>query len=105
MTNKELLQEVLDNQRKLAEDNLTLAGKLSNFMNEQQQWNKRLEFFIEGDKNTGTKGVIQQQRETNSRLDKIEDTLKVTSGKIVGFFFAVTTIGSLVYKAIQYLTK
>ena len=96
MTNKDLLLEVLDNQKKLANDNLNLAGKLSNFMNDQEKFNERLRFYIDGDIPTKTIGVVENIRNVSERLEKVEENQKITSSKVAGGVVVLTVISGVV---------
>lgn len=94
-SNKELL-------RKQAEELLTLSGKISTFINEQSMFNNRIDMLLSGDPSTETKGVVQNVRDIEHRLESLENLLKFTKGKSAGFILAITIFGGIVWKIISF---
>lgn len=105
--------------RERSEELLTMAAKLSAQMNEQSEFNKKLdkrtedlvnkmhkmELFVYGDPVTGTKGVVQESRDVREELDSIKSLLKFTKGKAAGILIAVSGLSAIAYKIYTFFQK
>lgn len=82
-TNKELIEQLISQQKEQAEKQLEVALKTSDRLN-------KLEMFIYGDPLTETKGVIQELRQTKDDVEYLKSMFKLTKGK---FLAATSVIG------------
>ena len=101
MTQKEIISEIRDEQKTMAEMQFRLAADLSNFFNKQELFNQRISDILENDEKTDKKGLVYEVAEVSNRVDKIELKGKVTAGKIAVTVTILTFIGGIVLKAIN----
>ena len=101
MTQKEIISEIREEQKSMAEMQFRLAADLSNFFNKQELFNQRISDILENDEKTNKKGLVYEVGEISSRVDKIEIKNKVTAGKIAVSVTILTFIGSAVWKLIN----
>lgn len=92
LTNKELLQMVLNQTKINAENQLTFAAQVSTFMNEQSLFNKEIKGLLESNEKTKQKGVIEQVSINTSDIQKIKTDRQIEkklwgiSGAAIGTF-------------------
>lgn len=92
LTNKELLQMVLQQTKTNAENQLTFAGKVSTFINEQQLFNSEVRGFLESNDKTKQKGIIEQVAINTQDIHDIQTDRKIEkkvwgiSGAAIGTF-------------------
>ena len=101
MTQKEIISEIREEQKSMAEMQFRLAADLSNFFNKQELFNQRISDILENDEKTNKKGLVYEVGEISNRVDKIEIKNKVTAGKIAVSLTILTFIGSAVWKLIN----
>lgn len=101
MTQKEIILEIRQEQKRMAKEQLNLAANLSNFFNKQELFNQRISDILENDEKTDKKGLVYEVGEISNRVDKIEIKNKVTAGKIAVSVTILTFIGSAVWKLIN----
>lgn len=101
MTQKEIISEIREEQKSMAEMQFRLAADLSNFFNKQELFNQRISDILENDEKTNKKGLVYEVGEISNRVDKIEIKNKVTAGKIAVSVTILTFIGSAVWKLIN----
>ena len=101
MTQKEIISEIREEQKSMAEMQFRLAADLSNFFNKQELFNQRISDILENDEKTNKKGLVYEVGEISNRVDKIEVKNKVTAGKIAVSVTILTFIGSAVWKLIN----
>jgi len=101
MTQKEIISEIREEQKSMAEMQFRLAADLSNFFNKQELFNQRISDILENDEKTNKKGLVYKVGEISNRVDKIEIKNKVTAGKIAVSVTILTFIGSAVWKLIN----
>lgn len=101
MTQKEIISEIREEQKSMAEMQFRLAADLSNFFNKQELFNQRISDILENDEKTEKKGLVYEVGEISNRVDKIEIKNKVTAGKIAVSVTILTFIGSAVWKLIN----
>lgn len=97
-TQKELLEKVLENQEKtqieieiLKKEQLETAKKLaqtsfdfSKFMNAQNLHNAKINSYLENDKGTGTKGIVQQLADLTDKVASFDKKITIfTTGLII----------------------
>jgi len=101
MTQKEIISEIREEQKTMAEMQFRLAADLSNFFNKQELFNQRISDILENDEKTNKKGLVYEVAEVSKRVDEIELKGKVTAGKIAVSVTILTFIGSAVWKLIN----
>lgn len=101
MTQKEIISEIREEQKTMAEMQYRLAADLSNFFNKQELFNQRISDILENDEKTNKKGLVEEVTDISNRIDKIELKEKVTAGKIAVTVTILTFIGGVVLKAIN----
>lgn len=101
MTQKEIISEIREEQKSMAEMQFRLAADLSKFFNKQELFNQRISDILENDEKTNKKGLVYEVGEISNRVDKIEIKNKVTAGKIAVSVTILTFIGSAVWKLIN----
>ena len=101
MTQKEIISEIREEQKTMAEMQFRLAADLSNFFNKQELFNQRISDILENDEKTDKKGLVYEVAEVSKRVDDIELKGKVTAGKIAVTVTILTFIGGMVLKAIN----
>lgn len=86
-TNKELLQMVLHQTKENAKNQLTFAGKVSTFMNEQNLFNSEIKSMLESNDKTKQKGIIEQQSINTKDINTIKNQTKIAVGVsvVLGF--------------------
>ena len=94
MTNKEILQEIREEQKRMAKEFMDLAMKQSIFMNKQEDFNKRVSHILD-----------EKVEDLGDRVTKLETTNKVTAGKIAVGFFLITTLGGFIVKLLGIFDK
>lgn len=101
MTQKEIISEIREEQKTMADMQFRLAADLSNFFNKQELFNQRISDILENDEKTDKKGLVYEVAEVSKRVDEIELKGKVTTGKIAVTVTILTFIGGMVLKAIN----
>lgn len=101
MTQKEIISEIREEQKSMAEMQFRLSADLSNFFNKQELFNQRISDILENDEKTNKKGLVQKVADISARVDDIEIKNKVTAGKIAVTATILTFIGGVVLKAIN----
>ena len=101
MTQKEIISEIREEQKSMAEMQFRLAADLSNFFNKQELFNQRISDILENDEKTNKKGLVEEVANISTRVDNIELKNKVTAGKIAVTATILTFIGGVVLKAIN----
>lgn len=101
MTQKEIILEIRQEQKRMAEEQLNLAAGLSSFFNKQELFNQRISDILENDEKTDKKGLVYEVESNSNRIDEIEIRNKVTAGKIAISVTILTFIGGAVWKLIN----
>ena len=101
MTQKEIISEIREEQKSMAEMQFRLAADLSNFFNKQELFNQRISDILENDEKTDKKGLVYEVAEVSKRVDEIELKGKVTAGKMAVSVTILTFIVSAVGKLIN----
>jgi len=100
MTQKDLILEIRQEQKRMAKEQLNLAASLSSFLNKQELFNQRISDILENDEKTDKKGLVYEVESNSNRIDEIEINSKVTAGKIAISVTILTFIGSAIWKLI-----
>tara|TARA_B110000116_G_C16659834_1_gene501174 strand:- start:299 stop:598 length:300 start_codon:yes stop_codon:yes gene_type:complete len=95
-TNKALLQEILDEQKRLSKE-------MSDAINNQNLFNQKIENLLYSDSNTNSEGYIEKQDKNTERILDLEVKNKVTAGKVAISVIILSAIGSLMWKLIGIL--
>ena len=101
MTQKDIILEIRNEQKRMAVEQLNLSADLSNFFNKQELFNQRISDILENDEKTDKKGLVYEVAEVSKRVDEIELKNKITAGKIAVTVTILTFIGGMVLKAIN----
>ena len=95
-TNKALLQEILDEQKRLSKE-------MSDAINNQNLFNQKIENLLYSDSNTNSEGYIEKQDKNTERILDLEVKNKVTAGKVAISVIILSAIGSVIWKLIGFL--
>lgn len=107
LTNREILELLLDNRqndqkdyKKLTQNQANLSGQLSNLENKldesnvkQELINQKILNWLQDNPDTGEKGVISTQKEQGEDIEEIKTNIKVTNGKIAVGVLVLTSLG------------
>ena len=103
LTNKQLLNEIIKEQRLQAVKQLQLSADFSIFMNKQEKFNQKIASLLYSDSDTNSEGYIEKQNKISERVLDLEVKNKVTAGKVAISVLILTAVGGLVWKAISIL--
>ena len=95
-TNKTLLQEILDEQKRLSKE-------MSDAINNQNLFNQRITSVLNSDGDTNQKGLVENLEDVRNRVLDLEVRNKVTAGKVAISVIILTAVGSAVWKLIGLL--
>ena len=95
-TNITLLQEILDEQKRL-------SNEMANAINNQNLFNQRIKNTLNSDGDTNQKGMVENLEDVRSRVLDLEVKNKVTAGKIAISLIIFSTIGGVIWKLIGIL--
>ena len=96
LTNKQLLNEIIKEQK-------IQAIEFSTFMNKQEKFNQKIASLLYSDSDTNSEGYIEKQNKISERVLDLEVKNKVTAGKVAISVLILTAIGGIVWKAISIL--
>ena len=96
ITNKALLQEILDEQKRL-------SNEMASAINNQNLFNQRITTILNSDSDTHQKGLVEGLSDVKSRVLDLEVKNKVTAGKVAISVIILTAIGGAVWKLIGIL--
>jgi len=95
-TNKILLEQILDEQKRLSDE-------MSNAINNQNLFNQRITTILNSDGDTNQKGLVENLSDIRSRVLDLEVKNKVTAGKVAVSVIILSAIGSVIWKLIGIL--
>jgi capsid portal protein len=101
LTNKDLLNEIIKEQKLQAVKQLQLSADFSTFMNKQESFNQKISSLLYSDSDTNSEGYIEKQNKNTERILELEIKNKVTAGKVAISVLILTAIGGIVWKAIS----
>ncbi len=96
ITNKALLQEILDEQKRL-------SNEMASAINNQNLFNQRITSILNSDGDTNQKGLVENLQDVRTRVLDLEVKNKVTAGKIAMSVIILSAIGSVIWKIIGIL--
>tara|TARA_R110002126_G_scaffold12461_1_gene54297 strand:- start:294 stop:593 length:300 start_codon:yes stop_codon:yes gene_type:complete len=96
LTNKALLQEILDEQKRLSKE-------MSDAINNQNLFNQKITSVLNSDGDTNQKGLVENLEDVRNRVLDLEVRNKVTAGKVAISVIILTAVGSAVWKLIEIL--
>ena len=96
ITNKALLQEILDEQKRL-------SNEMASAINNQNLFNQRITTILNSDSDTHQKGLVENLEDVKNRVLDLEVKNKVTAGKVAISVIILTAIGGAVWKIIGIL--
>lgn len=102
-TQKQLLELIHAQTQTNAQNQLDFAGKVSAFMNEQESTNQKLRSYLESDKSTNQKGIVEQVHDNTVAIEGFKTDKKVTAGKITMAGLIFTFIGGIVLKILGFI--
>jgi hypothetical protein len=105
MTQKEIINEIREEQKRMAQEQLKLSVNISNFMNKQDLFNQKIDDILQTNPLTKRKGIIEDLEELKPRVDSLELKNKVTAGKIAVSIAIFATIGSILLKILGFFDK
>jgi len=103
INNTTLLEQILQEQKQLARQQLQLGADLSSFMNKQSAFNQRISGLIDSDPATNSKGLVESLTNVKERVLDLEVKNKITAGKVAISVIIVSAIGTIVWKLISIL--
>lgn len=92
MVQKEIIQEIRNEQKKMAQEQFQLASNLSIFMNKQEQFNTRMIDLIETNPLTKRKGIVEDIEDIKENVTDLKKYKDVTAGKIGIIYIVVTAL-------------
>ena len=95
-TNKTLLQEILDEQKRLSKE-------MSDAINHQNLFNQRITTLLNSDGDTNQKGLVENLEDVRNRVLDLEVKNKVTAGKVAISVIILSAIGGAIWKLIGIL--
>ena len=95
-TNKILLEQILDEQKRLSDE-------MASAMNNQNLFNQRITTILNSDGDTNQKGLVENLSDIRSRVLDLEVKNKVTAGKVAVSVIILSAIGSVIWKLISVL--
>ena len=95
-TNKTLLQEILDEQKRLSKE-------MSDAINHQNLFNQRITTLLNSDEDTNQKGLVENLEDVRNRVLDLEVKNKVTAGKVAISVILLSAIGGSIWKLIGIL--
>ena len=95
-TNKTLLQEILDEQKRLSKE-------MSDAINHQNLFNQRITTLLNSDGDTNQKGLVENLEDVRNRVLDLEVKNKVTAGKVAISVILLSAIGGSIWKLIGIL--
>ena len=95
-TNKTLLQEILDEQKRLSKE-------MSDAINHQNLFNQRITTLLNSDEDTNQKGLVENLEDVRNRVLDLEVKNKVTAGKVAISVIILSAIGGAIWKLIGML--
>ena len=101
LTNKQLLNEIIKEQKLQAVKQLQLSADFSVFMNKQEKFNQKIANLLYSDTDTNSEGYIEKQNKNTKRILDLEIKNKVTAGKVAISVLILTSVGGLVLKVIS----
>ncbi len=96
MTNKALLQEILDEQKRL-------SNEMASAINNQNLFNQRITSVLNSDGDTNQKGLVENLEDVKNRVLDLEVKNKFTAGKVAISVIILSAIGSVVWRLIGFL--
>jgi hypothetical protein len=96
ITNKALLQEILDEQKRL-------SNEMTDAINHQNLFNQRISCILNSDVDTNQKGMVENLQDIGARVLDLEVKNKVTAGKVAMSVIMLSVIGSVIWKIIGIL--
>jgi len=75
ITNKALLQEILDEQKRL-------SNEMASAINNQNLFNQRITTILNSDGNTNQKGLVENLQDVRTRVLDLEVKIKLLLGKL-----------------------
>jgi len=95
-TNKILLEQILDEQKRLSDE-------MASAINNQNLFNQRITTILNSDGDTNQKGLVENLSDIRSRVLDLEVKNKVTAGKVAVSVIILSAIGSVIWKLISVL--
>tara|TARA_R110000787_G_scaffold142738_1_gene256414 strand:+ start:1162 stop:1461 length:300 start_codon:yes stop_codon:yes gene_type:complete len=95
-TSKALLQEILDEQRRLSKE-------MTDAVNRQNLFNQRITSILNSDGDTNQKGMVESLEDVKIRVLDLEVKNKVTAGKVAISLVIISAIGGAAWKLIGLL--
>jgi|TARA_R110000796_G_scaffold97429_2_gene204415 hypothetical protein len=77
LTNKELLEIILEQGKSNAKEQLDFACKVSIFMNDQLSFNTEIKSYLENNTKTNQRGLVEQVKFNSNDIAKIHTDKKV----------------------------
>ena len=95
-TNKALLEEILDEQKRISKE-------MTDAINNQNLFNQRITSVLNSDSDTNQKGLVESLEDVRGRVLDLEVKNKVTAGKVAISVIILSAIGSVIWKLIGFL--
>ena len=100
-TNKQILEEILEQNKELAKKQFDLAAQFSTYQNEQEMRFYKIESYLKSDPETNTEGAIEKLSRIDKKLTALEkDIIKKSTTFAVGASALIISIKWLFQKLI-----
>ena len=92
MTNKELLNKVIEQNNELSKKQFELSLQFSELENKQELRFLKIENYLKSDNDTNQEGAIEKIERIDKKLSNLDTEVKVKSAKVAGFVVAAATV-------------
>ena len=101
ITQKELINEIREEQKRMAIEQLKLATNLSIFMNKQDLFNQKVIDILETNPMTKRKGIVEELENVKSDVEDLKTDKKVTRGQVYLVMIASAFFGWIITNIIN----
>jgi len=92
MTNKELLNKVIEQNNELSKKQFELSLQFTELENKQELRFLKVENYLKSDNETNQEGAIEKIERIDKKLSNLDTEVKVKSAKVAGFVVAIASI-------------
>mgnify|MGYP003667858867 FL=1 len=92
ITNKELLNKVIEQNTELSKKQFELSLQFSDFQNKQELRFLKIENYLKSDNDTNQEGAIEKIERIDKKLSNLDTEVKVKSAKVAGFVVAIASL-------------
>jgi len=104
-TNKQILEEILEQNKELARKQFEISLQFSDYQNKQELFNQKINDLLETNPLTKRMGFIEKAELNEARIIALETKNKVTAGKIFVAVTILSAIGGIIWKLLSIFDK